>query len=360
MNVNPVLSRELKQRFRRGKSPLFFTLWLAIVAAFAYLIFLAGRSFARSFGGFGIGSFASSAALGRMMFELTALFIMTAVLFVVPGLMALSVVGERERLTLRLLQMSQMRPREIIMGKLTSGLSYVLLLLVAVGPVLVLPVIIGGVSLTDALAALAITVLTAITLGSISVWVSARAKTSRGAVAGSYLWAFVLAVGTMILLVAEVLLIQPSGGPGGGEDGREFYSLWPNPYVALVSAVSEPVESGGGVLFGTPFRSGAGLLAERQGGSFSPFQREFNEFGSVFEIDVNQTDATIVGAVQGAGNGPDQALKRGPVWIRSVAIYVVIIALTITFAARAVASPEPPPLLRRRARAPTGDSVAAA
>ena len=340
MNMNPVLSREIRQRFRRGRAPVFFTVWLLVVGAFTYLIYLAGRAFAQSFGNFGVGSFASSAALGRMMFELTAILIMTAVLFIVPGVMALSVVSERERLTLKLLQISQLRPWQIVAGKLSSGLAYVLLLIVAAGPVLLLPVILGGVGIGEVFAALGITLVTAITLGSISVWMSARAKTTRGAVAGSYVWAFVLAVGTLIVLVAEVLLIQPGGRAGGGPDGREFYSVWPNPYVAMVSAVNEPVEAQGGVLFGTPFTTAGELLARRQGevifGGFDVAATEpFGRGGVVFEE-------------QAIGQGDPRDLRRGPIWIRTVIIDLIIIGLTSWFAARAVAAPEPPRLLRRR------------
>ncbi len=354
MTINPVLSRELRQRFRRGRAPVFFTLWLAIVGAFAYLIFLAGRAFAQSFGGFGIGAFASSAALGRMMFELTAILIMTAVLFIVPGVMALSVVGERERLTLKLLQISQLRPLQIIFGKLASGLAYVLLLILAAGPVLMLPVIIGGVRLADALAALGITLLVAVTVGSISLWVSARAKTTRGAVAGSYLWAFILAAGTMMLLVAEILLIQPGGTPGGGAEGREFYSVWSNPYVAMVSAVNEPVESQGGVIFGTPFMTAGELLSRRQG------DRIFGGFEVAREIPFGQ--GVVIEEELFAGDQPDQEVLRGPIWIRSVIIYLVTIALTVWFGARAVAAPDRPRLLarRRRDRAPAVETADAA
>ena len=353
MTFNPVLSRELRQRFRRGRAPVFFTLWLVIVGVIAYLIFLAGRSYAQSFGFFGVGAFASSAALGKMMFELTAVFIMTAVLFVVPGVMSLSIVGERDRLTLKLLQMSQLRPLQIILGKLSSGLAYVVLLIVAAGPVLLLPVALGGVKVSDALAALGITLLTAVTLGAISVWTSARAKTTRGAVGGAYLWAFVLAAGTMILLVAEVILIQPNDLRGGGEDGREFYSVWANPYVALVSAVSEPAEPDGGVIFGTPFTAAGELLAVRQG------ERRFPGVGPV---DVSFGGVAIEEGFIVEEGPPGEEPIRGPIWIRSVLIYVAIIVVATWLAARAVAAPAPPRIAVRRpsAKAPTEASDAVA
>ena len=97
---------------------------------------------------------------------------------VVPGGVALSIVGERERLTLPLLQVSQLSAGQVVRGKLMSSMSYVMLLLVAVAPIVALPSLFGGVSLREAAAGLGWSC-SLRSLGCISLWISARARSTR-------------------------------------------------------------------------------------------------------------------------------------------------------------------------------------
>jgi ABC-type transport system involved in multi-copper enzyme maturation permease subunit len=345
--MNPVLAREVRQRFRRGRSATLFTVWLLVIASLAYLIYLAGRAAAQQFGGFGVGALASNGALGRTMFELITSVLLTAVLFIVPGVMALSIVGERDRLTLKLIQVSQLRPWQIVIGKLLSGLAYVLILLVAAAPILVLPLLIGGVRFSDALTAFGMVVLVAVVIGSTSLWVSTRAKSARGAVAGAYLWSFFLAVGTLILLVGEVLLLSPAPDDTWGPNGRELYSTWLNPYIATVSIIDEPIDEQGGLIFSTPFRAVDELLIRRQG------QR--SQFA--FEETVAQS---FRGDAIGFATEPEGEIHRGPIWVRSVISYLVVIALTLWLAARTLTVPAPSPLLGFLRRRPARGSPDAA
>lgn len=344
--MNPVLAREVRQRFRRGRSSVLFTVWLVVIASLAYLIYLAGRATAQQFGIFGIGGLAANGALGRTMFELISIVLVTAVLFIVPGVMALSIVGERDRLTLKLIQVSQLRPWQIVTGKLGSGLAYVVIMLVAAAPILVLPLLIGGVTFTDAILSFGMILLVAVVIGSMSLWVSAKAKSTRGAVAGAYLWSFFLAVGTLILLVGEVVLLAPSNNDTWGPEGRELYTTWLNPYIAMVSLIDEPIDEQGGLIFATPFRAVDELLLRRQG----------QQSGIAFQ------DAVAVGMrgeVFGAAE-PNGERHRGPVWIRSVLSYAVLILITLRLAARLLTVPERPPRLSFLRRRPSRGSPDAA
>ena len=116
--------------------------------------------------------------------------------------------------------MTQLSPFQLILGKLTSSLSYFLLLLVAVAPIMALPLLFGGMSFGDVFAALAIMVVTAVMIGSVSLAISARARSSRGAVAGSYVFAFLIAFFTIAMLLAELLVVRAPVGrsclPGVG------------------------------------------------------------------------------------------------------------------------------------------------
>ncbi len=320
--MNPVMARELKERFRRPRAATFFTLWLLAIGLIGYLIYLLARLVAEQGFGFG-GPLLASAFMGRFMFELLLLLLLSGVILVVPGVVSLSIVSERERLTLPLLQVSQLTPRQLIFGKLGSSMAYLVLLLVAVTPVLALPNLFGGVALGDVVAGLGMILATAVMLGCLSIWVSARARTTRGAVAGAYLWTLLIGFVTLILLVAEIFAFRASDRDPFPPEGRELYSLWVNPYFGLVSAVDEPIIQQAAPVVGV-FTAMDMLLLQRSG----------------------QTPDGFAG-FEGA---PPDPPRRGPLWPRTLGIYALMSVLTLVRASQLVRAPESPRLELRRSR----------
>jgi len=337
MKLNPVAMREIRERFRRQRAVMFLTLWIILVTGIGYLIYLAARAWAGSAGFFGgISPLLISSSLGRIMFELVSLLLLSAMLLVVPGIAALSIVGERERLTLPLLQVSQLKPRQIVLGKLGSSLAYQLLLLISVAPIMLVPILFGGVDVVDVLVAVAVIALTSILVGSLAVWVSARAKSTRGAVAGAYLWTFVLVVVTALALIGEVYLFAPSRNNQWGATGRELYTAWLNPYIALVSAVDEPlVNTNEFMVLSTPFDPLDSLLSSRQWGNGAiQFGRGFVEPAMVFDQGFGG-----VGFEEIVPGNAQREPNRGPLWVRSVIAASLITGLVVWRAARHVAVP---------------------
>lgn len=316
MNValNPVLGREVKERFRSRRAPVFVTLWVLGVGLIGYLVYLVAQLAARD--AFGLGQGVAGGYMGRFIFEGMLLLLMTAVVMIVPGLTALSIVGERERQTFHLLQVTQLTPLQIVLGKLWSSMSYFLLLLVSVSPVAALPLLFGGVRIGDVFVGLGMLLVTAVMLGSIGIWGSSRARSSRGAVANAYLWSFVLAFITFAALGAELLFLSDERQPFPAQ-GREVVSVLPNPYVGMVSAVVAPLGSDG--LQGTPFDVGEVLLLNRQG---------FRNFGF-----------GIGGPPIAEGNEPGVPLRRPPVWVFTVGIYLLITLAALQGAVRRVRAP---------------------
>lgn len=337
MNANPVTMREVRERFRRGRADVFVTLWIVSVIGIGYLIYLAARSWAGNAGFFGgLSPMLFSSSLGRTMFEMVSLLLLSAMLLVVPGVASLSIVGERERLTLPLLQVSQLKPSQIVLGKLGSSLAYQLLLLVAAAPIMLVPLLFGGVDATDVLIALAAIGMTSVLVGSLSVWISARAKSTRGAVAGAYAITFALVALTALALIGEVIFFAPSDRDNWGPNGRELYSIWLNPYVAMVSAVDEPiVNSNEFMVLSTPFDAVDSLLRHRQWGNRGDFGEEVF-FEGPFPVFIEP----------GVPGNAAPATNRGPLWVRSLLASLIVTALALWRAARQVTVPGP----RRRAR----------
>ncbi|HEX7098529.1 MAG TPA: ABC transporter permease subunit [Acidimicrobiia bacterium] len=310
LSLNPVLAREVRERFRGRRAPIFVTLWVLGVGLIGYLVYIIAQYTARD--AFGLGQAVAGGYMGRFIYEGMLFLLMTGVVMIVPGLTSLSIVGERERQTFHLLQVTQLSPLQIVLGKLWSSMSYFVLLLVSVAPVVAVPLLFGGVRITDLLAGLGMVILTALMLGSVGIWASSRARSSRGAVASAYTWSFVLAFITLAAMAGELLIF--SDGLAFPPNGREIVSILPNPYVGMVSAVVDPLGSDG--LSGTPFDIVEVLLLQRQG---------FEAFG--FGMDL----------------GPDMAralpLRRPPVWMFTVGIYVLIIFVALVGATRRVTAP---------------------
>ncbi len=314
LSLNPVLGREIRERFRTRRAPVFVTLWVLGVGLIGYVLYLVAQLAARN--AFGLGQGVAGGYMGRFIFEGMMLLLMTAVVMIVPGMAALSIVGERERQTLHLLQVTQLSPLQIVLGKLWSSMSYFLLLVVAVAPVAALPLLFGGVRLGDVAVGMAMLFLTAVTIGSVAIWGSARARSSRGAVANAYLWSFVLAFITVAAMGAELLLINEDGRPFPPR-GREIVSVLPNPYVGMVSAVVAPLGSDG--IGGTPFDIVEVLLLQRQG---------YSDFG-------------MGGMFVGAQPEQNRALplRRPPVWVFTIGIYLVLTGVSLWGATRRVRAP---------------------
>ena len=237
LSLNPVLAREVRERFRGRRAPIFVTLWVLGVGLIGYLVYVIAQYAARD--AFGLGQAVAGGYMGRFIYEGMLFLLMTGVVMIVPGLTALSIVGERERQTFHLLQVTQLSPLQIVLGKLWSSMSYFMLLLVAVAPVVAVPLLFGGVRLTDLLAGLGMVLLTSVMLGSVGIWASSRARSSRGAVASAYTWSFVLAFITLAAMAGELLLLYD--GSAFPAQGREIVSILPNPYVGMASAVVHPL-----------------------------------------------------------------------------------------------------------------------
>jgi ABC-type transport system involved in multi-copper enzyme maturation permease subunit len=323
--------------------------WTLGVGLVGYVIYLVSQQVANNF--FGIGRLVATGYMGRFLFQAMALLLMSAVIMVVPGISALSIVGERERQTLSLLQVTQLSPLQLILGKLSSSMAYFVLLLLAVAPVIALPLLFGGMSFIDVLAAVAMMILTAIMLGSVSIAISSRARSSRGAVAGSYVFAFLIAFFTVATMLAELLVIRPESGGLIPPRGREFYSSWLNPYVAMVDAVDAPLSLRTEFSL-TPFTPAEALLFARQGISNGGVLGGGGVGFALGTTAAFEGDTLLPESVDDAGRQLVR-MRRGPVWIRTLIIYLTLTALALLRATRVVRAPAAKPFrLKRNRHAP--------
>jgi ABC-2 type transport system permease protein len=242
--LNPVLARELKQRMRGRHVWLVVTLYLAVLALILRWVYVtATRS--DSFGG-GI-DLLSSATAGRAIFQWLLFFMLLLVCFIVPGLTAGAISGERERQTMVALQLTLLRPRSIVAGKLLASLAFVVLLIIASLPLVTVPFLVGGVSLPEVAKGLWMVLATAVTLACLTLACSALMRRTQAATVVAYGLTLGLVLGTLMVYGAQqiprsagtprpkpwILALNPFAATADVVQGRNETNTFDSPFSAL-------------------------------------------------------------------------------------------------------------------------------
>ena len=247
--MNPVLARELKQRMRGRHVWLVVTLYLAILAVILRWVYVA----ASRDDSFGFdGNLLASATVGRAVFQWLLFFMLLLVCFIVPGLTAGAITGERERQTLVSLQITLLRPRSIVLGKLLASLAFVVLLILASLPLVTVPFLVGGVSVGEVVRGLVMVLATAVTLACISLACSALLRRTQAATVVAYGITLAMVLGTLMVFGAQQIPRRNTGG-----QRPEPWVLALNPFAATADVVEGRTPSEG---FESPFSALHDLL----------------------------------------------------------------------------------------------------
>jgi ABC-type transport system involved in multi-copper enzyme maturation permease subunit len=158
MTFLAVLSKELRTRMRRER-----TIWLLVI--YILILGLAGCFIVNDAHG-------SLETVGASLYYFLSLFQLILIIFTVPAFTATAINGEKERQTYDLLICSGVTGFSIIMGKLIAGMATVLLLIGASIPLFSLLLFFGGVAPIHLLVLLLIYLMTALLVGSSSIFYS--------------------------------------------------------------------------------------------------------------------------------------------------------------------------------------------
>jgi len=187
---NPVLSRELLVNLRSPR---------AFVLQFIYVAFLGAVVFAAWPGGEG-GSRQIGAGAAARLFDLFFLGQFFLVALVAPTFASGTITGEKERKTYEMLLASPLEPGKILVGKLLSSLTYLVILILSSLPLMILCFLLGGILLSEIVRAYLILVLAAGTFGLLSVACSSYFGRTSSALVVSYLVILPLAVACVALV----------------------------------------------------------------------------------------------------------------------------------------------------------------
>ncbi|MER2089981.1 MAG: ABC transporter permease [Sporosarcina sp.] len=232
---NPVLFKELKLRFRSPKSFIGILFYLIAMCIFVFgFIFttmnLSGTSYFRPSESF-------------ILFGLLSFIQLGLVLFITPGLTAGAISSEREKQTLPILLTTSQSSFQIISGKLSSSIAFLLLLIVAGLPVYSLVFLFGGISPLDFAKVFFFLFVTLLAIGSLGVMFSTlirRTIVSMIATYGTMLFLSIV-TGFLFLIVIQMTAFNQMGTgiPSPSMSGHILASI--NPAIMLASLLSQGV-----------------------------------------------------------------------------------------------------------------------
>jgi ABC-type transport system involved in multi-copper enzyme maturation permease subunit len=186
---NPILVKELQWRMRAKRTPWVILTYLSIMGAIVL------------------------AMLDLMLiFLFTALSVVQLLMisFVVPGLTAGLISGERERQTLAVLLTTPLSSSRIILNKWLASLSFTILLVVASLPLYVMVYLFGGISFVHVGKVFAHFLVTIFFLGSLGLFTSTLIKRTSVSTVVAYVTMALIWVGLLILLFFYASLVLPA------------------------------------------------------------------------------------------------------------------------------------------------------
>lgn len=193
---SPILVKEMRSTMRSGRTFASLTAFLLFLAGLTLLVYF---SVTQTFN----GRMNASAEAGRTIFSVLSFFELLMLAFVAPALTAGSVAGEYQRQTFDMLMATPLSTRQVLVGKFTSALSYLFLLMIAAIPINYVAFLFGGVGTDSILWWVGLQIAVVFLLGALGLMMSTLFKspnTANAATYGMLLLVFVIAPLLMIFL----------------------------------------------------------------------------------------------------------------------------------------------------------------
>ncbi len=192
---NPVVLKELRGRMRGPRAFVVLTVYLILMSGFATLLYYLYSS-SLDFQGAAAGG-----TIGRWLFSSIVAVELFLVAFIAPTFTAGAISGERERQTYDLLRTTLLPARSLVVGKLISALSYILLLLLAAVPLQSIAFMFGGVTEIEIVLSFVVLFVTAIALGAVGIYCSAVIPRTLNASVITYGVAIFVTLGLPLILL---------------------------------------------------------------------------------------------------------------------------------------------------------------
>ncbi|MBA2286150.1 MAG: ABC transporter permease [Ktedonobacteraceae bacterium] len=179
MTFVALLSKELRQRFRRERLIWLIVIYLLVMGLLGFFLLQQ------------LTSNNARATLSQVGIELYGLFVIVQlflIMFIAPAFTATTINGEKERQTFDLLLCSRLTPFSLLGAKLVSGLATVFVLIMASLPFFSLIFFFGGVAPGQVISAFLVMLSTALMTGMFGLFWSAVLRRPQVSTALSYVF----------------------------------------------------------------------------------------------------------------------------------------------------------------------------
>lgn len=188
--LNPVLGKELRQRFRFWQSAIILTLYLVVVGLFTLgFVYLRWQHEGMAF----------QPWRSMEIFVFLSITQLMLLAFVTPGLTASTISAEREKQTLNVLLTTELTTGGIIVSKMLAACSFTLLLIVATLPLYAMVFLYGGIAPGQVLGVFGYYLVTMFLFASVGMACSTWFRRTGAATVTAYGLIFALGGGTGIL-----------------------------------------------------------------------------------------------------------------------------------------------------------------
>lgn len=235
--VITVLSMEMRQRLRSRGWYIMLAIWfvvIGLVTALTWWSWLAQRN--------AMQQWQSEDVLnqpGPLIFEIVLAFVLLFGLLVAPAFSANAVNGDRSAGTLAILQVTLLRPGQILWGKFLASWIVGLGFLIASVPFLIFAIIQGGLGAAHILVALLMLTLEIGVVCAIGVGISALANRPLFSIVVTYLVVAVLVFGTLISFGLGAMVSQ--GTVQANQVYYKYSGPFPDEEIPFVDPEEDPL-----------------------------------------------------------------------------------------------------------------------
>jgi ABC-type transport system involved in multi-copper enzyme maturation permease subunit len=335
--------KELRGRMRGKRAFVILTVYLALMAIFAWMILgIAEVAAVNSFG----GGFVSS-QIGQQLFIALLMLETLLVPFLAPALTASAISLEREKQTLDMLRATPISSLGLVTGKLFSALTYVFLLIFASIPLTALVFVFGGVGPEDLLRGYLVLVVTAIGFGAIGLFFSALVQRTQAATVLTYFVVFAVTMGALFVWVFMMATGLVDERTGLRTDRPPEALLYFNPFVSQADVICGTEAS-----YGT-FCSLIAEVTGRNPAFAQPVPDVRVRAVPAVVLAEDRSDFVAGGRLADVGIAPVVEAGRDTFWPKALAAWIGLSVVLIALSVRLVS----PLRGRGRARAPRARPV---
>jgi ABC-type transport system involved in multi-copper enzyme maturation permease subunit len=228
--ITAIVVKELRSRMRGRRAFIILTLYVLLLAGFAWMSQQIHMSQIGGESRFGGQTTYASATVGRGIFADLLMLQTLMIAVLAPAATAGAISSEREHQTLELLAVTPISSFAIVLGKLLSALVWVFVLILASIPVTALVFVFGGVAPDDVLRGYGVLLATVIGLGSIGIFFSALTRRTGASTALTFVVVIGLVLGSQYLF--DFLGKTADTGANGLRKQPPELILYLNPFVA--------------------------------------------------------------------------------------------------------------------------------